>query len=82
MEYQDLGSLVIVGAVVSLFVQIVKAKLGTSGIGTMLAVLLFALGAGALYVLTRETAYFETVVQIVLAAGAMYTFVISKFESK
>lgn len=82
MEYLDLGSLVIVGAVVSLFVQIVKTKLGTSGIWTMLAVLLFALGAGALYVFIREAAYFETVFQIILAAGAVYTFVISKFESK
>ena len=80
MNYLDLGSIVIVGAAVSLFVQIVKTQLGTSGIWTMLAVLLFSLGAGALYVLLREAAYFETVVQIVMAAGAVYSFVISKFE--
>jgi len=82
MEFLDLGSFVIIGAAVSLFVQIIKTKLGTSGIWTMLAVLLFSLGAAAIYVFLRETAYFESVIQIVLSAGAVYTFVISQFEKE
>lgn len=81
MEYIDLGSIVIVGAAVSLFVQIVKSKLGTSGVWTMLAVLLFSLVSGGVYILLREAQYFQTVVQIIMSAGAVYTFVISQFEN-
>ena len=82
METLDFGSLVLVGAVVSLFVQFVKTYLETSKFWTLAAVLVFSLVSGGLYVVLRETSYFETVVQIVLAAGAVYAFVIKQFESK
>lgn len=80
MESLDLGSLVLVGAIVSLFVQFVKTHFATRKTETLLAVLIFSLVSGAGYVFVRDTSYFQTVVQIILAAGGIYTFVIKQFE--
>lgn len=82
MESLDFGSLIIVGALVSLFTQFIKNVFGTSKTGTLLAVVAFSLVSGGLYVALRDTSYFETVVQILIASGAVYAFVLSRLETK
>lgn len=82
MESLDMGSLVLVGVAVSLVVQIIKDRLGATRYGTQIAVLALSVLCGGVYVLLNETPYWETFLQILLAAGAFYAFIIRQFENK
>lgn len=72
---------IIIGAAVSLLVQWIKQKT-TNQIETLLVLLAVSLGAAGLYCALVAVGYWETIAKILVIAGAFYTFVIQRFESK
>lgn len=82
MDSIDFGSLVIVGAIVSLIVQVIKTKLGTSKMASLAAVIVLSLIGGAVYVTLKDTTYWQTILQILMAAGAFYAFIIKQLEPR
>ena len=76
----EILSLTIVGAVVSLIVQILKNKLGTNTQGTLIAVTLISIVAGAGYYFIKQTEFLPVVIQILSFAGAIYTYILKRFE--
>lgn len=82
MESIDFGSLVIVGVIVSFIVQVIKLYLGTSKLWTLAAVIVLSLIGGGVYVALKDTAYVQTILQVLMAAGAFYTFIIKNFENR
>lgn len=69
-----------IGALVSLIVQFLKKKLGTDTMGTMFAVLMISFIGAAAYVLLVDTPIWQTLLQVIITAGAFYTFIIKRFE--
>ncbi len=76
MELLTLG---IVGAVVSAVVQGIKKFAGTSELWTLVIVVVVSGLAGWAYFLAKDTAFWPAFVQIVTFAGAVYTYLISRF---
>lgn len=78
----EIGSMLIIGAIVSLIVQAIKKFAGTSEFWTLFAVVVVSLiGGGLWWVAENQTAYWGTFLQILTAAGAVYTFIIKRFET-
>jgi hypothetical protein len=73
----DYLSLAIVAAGVSILVQFVKSN---TMIRAQYATILLSIVAGAVYYLVRDTAIWQNVLQILLFANGIYSFIISKFE--
>lgn len=73
---------IIIAAAVSLIVQAIKKLVGTSEFGTLAAVLVVSLIGGAAYYFLQDTAFWTAFLQILAYAGAFYTFIIRRFESK
>jgi len=76
----DIASFVVIGAVVSLIVQIIKNKYGTNTTGTLTAVMALSLVTGTVYYLIKDTSYFTAIVSILGFAGAVYTYILKRFE--
>lgn len=76
----DLASLAIVGAVVSVVVQIVKSTVGTSRTQTVAVVVGLSLLAGAGYYQFNNTALWDASIQILLYANFVYGFLIKPFQ--
>jgi hypothetical protein len=72
---------IFIGAAVSLLVQWIKQK-STTPLETLLVLLGVSLGAAGLYCALVAVGYWETVANVLIIAGAFYTFVIQRFESK
>ena len=72
---------IIIGAAVSLLVQWIKQK-ASSQIETLVILLGVSLAAAGLYCALVAVGYWETVANVLIIAGAFYTFVIQRFESK
>lgn len=68
------------GVAVSVIVQIVKNKLGTSTGVTLITVLALSLAAAGLYEVLQWSGYWEGFVQTLAVAGSVYTFIIRRFE--
>jgi len=77
----DFGSMIIVGAVVSLIVQVLKNSLQTSNGWTIVIVLAVSLSAGLFYVLFQNSVWWENFLKVLVAAGAVYTYIIRRFET-
>ena len=76
----DFGSMIIVGAVVSLFVQWLKQSI--HGKNTRIGIVLItSVIAGTGYHFLRDTAILQTIVTILMAAGAVYVFLIKQLEN-
>ncbi len=69
----------LIGAVVSLLVQALKQK---SEWHALAIVALLSFVAAGLYNALVAAGYWETVLQVLLTAGAFYAFVIQRFEGK
>lgn len=76
----DITSYIVIGAVVSLIVQVIKNKYGTNTTGTLVSVMGISLVAGTAYYFIKDTAYFQTVLSILGFAGAIYTYILRRFE--
>ncbi|HBI50253.1 MAG TPA: hypothetical protein DDY21_00165 [Candidatus Moranbacteria bacterium] len=76
----EILSLTIIGAVVSVIVQFLKNKYGTNTQGTLTAVILLSIFAGIGYYIIEQHELLPIVLQILAFAGAIYTFIIKRFE--
>jgi hypothetical protein len=76
----DYLSLAIIGAVVSLIVQVIKNSAGTSRNQTVATVIVLSALAGGAYYFFQGTAVWQAGLQILLFANAVYGFLISRFE--
>ena len=75
------GEFLIIGVVVSVVVQFIKSKTFNSPNETMLIVLTLSVLSGIAYYFAKDNAQLiEAVVSILGFAGAVYTFIIQKFE--
>lgn len=70
----------IIGVIVSLVVQAVKKYAGDSDWLKMAIVLILSIFASAIYYFVKDTAFWQTLLQILTTAGATYTFIIRRFE--
>lgn len=76
----DLTSFVIIGAIVSLIVEIIKTYAGTDYTKTLISVVVISIVAGTAYSFMKDTSYWQSIVSILGFAGAVYTFLIKRFE--
>ena len=76
----ELTSYVIIGAVVSLIVQYLKNKFETESKMTLLIVIGISLVAGTIYFFLKDTNYWTAVLSILGFAGAVYTYIVKRFE--
>jgi hypothetical protein len=78
----SIDDLLIVGVLVSLLVQYLKSTLGTREYVTLgIVAALSILGAG-LYVTVKDTRFWPTLLEVLKWAGAIYSFIILRFEGK
>lgn len=71
--------LVLIGALVSVIVTILKLKIQSDG-GRILAAVLLSLVAAGIYVAFKDTKYWETFLLVLTFAGAIYTYIIRQLE--
>ena len=74
----DFMGILVVGTLISLFVQWVKAKLGTSSLGTKLVTIGLSILIGGVYFLFRETAWYATMLGILTAASTVYALILKQ----
>lgn len=71
---------IIFGAATALFVQWVKGKYATSEYQTLGVVLAASIVLAAFYSALVTSGYWEAFVGILTIAGAIYTYIIARFE--
>lgn len=76
----EILSLTVVGAIVSVIVQFLKNKYGTNTQETLAAVIVISIIAGTGYFLVKETSLWQPILQILAFAGAIYTYILKRFE--
>lgn len=76
----DFTSLAILGTLTTLLVQWLKNKFGTSELGTLTIVALLSLVLGGVVYFISGTSFMETFWGILVIAGAIYTYIIERFE--
>lgn len=72
---------ILIGSGVSLLVQYLKTKFGTSEYKTLGVLLFVSLVAALVYTYLVAQGYWQTVAAILLTAGAFYSFIIARFNS-
>lgn len=72
----------ILGVFVSIVVEIFKKTYKTSRIGTYVALLVFSLVSATVYHFALQSVYWETIVQVLTAAGAFHNLVIRQLNSQ
>jgi len=75
MNITDFLAIAVVGAILSVVVQIIKGSFGTESNTTKLITIALALIVGGLYVWIRSTPYFETAILVLTSASAVYALV-------
>ncbi len=75
MNITDFLAIAVVGAILSVVVQIIKNAFGTESNTTKLITIALALVIGGLYVWIRSTPYFETAILVLTSASAVYALV-------
>jgi hypothetical protein len=75
MNITDFLAIAVVGAILSVVVQIIKQAFGTESNTTKLITIALALIVGGLYVWIRSTPYFETAILVLTSASAVYALV-------
>jgi hypothetical protein len=78
----DIGSLLIIGVLVSLFVQWIKNVAGAGEYTTLAMVAGVSLIVGLFYQLFNTAPWWEGMLQTLAYAGAAYTFIIQRFTDK
>lgn len=71
---------IIIGSVVSLFVEWLKSKTNMGEYQTLGAVLGVSIIGAIVYTFLVNVGYWQTVSSILITAGAFYTFVIARFK--
>lgn len=79
---EDFLAISIVGASLSVLVQLIKNSFGTTGNKAKLLTIALALIVGAGYVWLRSTPYFETVLVILGTASAVYAILLRGSETE
>jgi hypothetical protein len=74
----DLVAIPIIGALLSLFFQLVKDKFGSNSFGNKMAIIALSILIGAIYYLFRETPIFITIVGILGTASTVYALFVPK----
>ena len=77
---ENITSLVFVGAMVAALVQFLKNKFGTTSTITLMIVAGVSIIAGTIYYFLQGTDYLATVISILGFAGAVYTYILKRFE--
>lgn len=72
----------IIGAAVSLLIQWLKERMGTSEWGTLGILFLVSVLAAAVYTYLVNVGLWETVYNVLVTAGAFYAFIIQRFTAK
>jgi hypothetical protein len=70
----------IFGALASFVIQGIKKWLGTSEWGTLGMVLLVSFSAAAIYTWLYDSVLWESLLQILIVAGAVYAYLLQRFE--
>jgi hypothetical protein len=78
MEINDFLAIGVVGAGLSLAIDSLKAKFGTTGWATKTVTLLLAILIGGLYVWLRQTSYLQTVLTVLGSASVVYALFLKK----
>ena len=76
----DILSFTVIGAVVSVIVQFLKNKYGTNTQETLTTVIVISIVAGVGYYFIKQTEFLPVVIQILAFAGAIYTYILKRFE--
>ena len=76
----DITSYIVIGAVVSVIVQFLKNKFGTESQWTLLIVAGLSVVAGSIYFLLKDTSYWQSIISVLVYAGAIYTYILKRFE--
>lgn len=76
----DTSLALFLGAVVSALTQVIKKKVGTATGGTILVVAVLSLAVSTAYYFLEGTRLWEAFLQIAGFAGAVYTYLIARFE--
>lgn len=71
-----------IGIVVSLLIQWLKTKYGTSNWKTLAILLTVSIVAALIYTYFSYLGVWESVAAILTTAGAFYAFIIQRFEQK
>lgn len=71
---------IILGSIVSLIIQALKKKFDTNTIGTLSGVVVLSLVAAFAYTYLVSAGYWETLKEVLLTAGAFYSFILLRFE--
>ena len=66
----------LIGAIVTGVMQIIKKYFGTTGWMTYLVLALLSLAAALVYYVIVEFGYWEIFYKVVLSAGAIYAFIV------
>jgi recombinational DNA repair protein (RecF pathway) len=74
------SGLLFLGVIVSLFIQWLKKNVGTTSLGTLVALAVVALAAATVVYYLKLYGFYETLLQILATAGAFYAFIIRLFE--
>lgn len=74
------ATLLFLGVIVSVVVQLIKIKFGTDRLKTLLSVVVLSLlvGAGSWYL--KNLGLWESFYQVIITAGAVYAFIIKNGE--
>lgn len=78
MGIQEFAAIGIVGALISLLIQMLKGRYGTDSTSTKLLTIALAIGFGSFYVLVRDTQYFQTVLTILGSSSTIYALFLKK----
>jgi len=73
---------IIIGTLVSLLVEAIKSKFGTSGWTTRAILLGMAILGATAYTFLAKTGYWEVIAKVLVTAGAFYAFVIRAFKTE
>lgn len=77
---EELTSYILIGAGVSALVQYLKTRFGTKSETTIAIVIGISIIVGTVYFLLKDTSIWTSVLSILGFAGAVYTFIIKRFE--
>lgn len=78
MDIQEFLGIAVIGTLLSLLVQALKNKLGTTSIATKLLTVVLAIVVGGLYVWLRSTPVFQTVLTVLTVASTVYALFIKE----
>lgn len=78
MDITDFTAIAVIGAMLSVVIQIIKNRYGTDTNATKLLTLGLSLAFGGFYVLLQSTPYFQTTILVLSSASAVYALLLRK----